>query len=381
MFDVEKWRTRFPVFERRAYINSCSYGALADSVRNAMTAYLDDRDDHGSDWGEWVVKNEALRTAYARLLGAHEDEIAVTASASAGINSVASALDFSGKRNKIVITDFEFPTAAQIWHAQEKRGARIVHAKPNPDSTAIPIEELERLVDDETLLVSTTHVCYRNGARVDVEAAARLAHERGALYMVDSYQALGSFPIDVKTLDVDFLVGGCLKYLLGTAGVAMLYVRAPLVPKLTPTVTGWFAQENIHAMDITANRPSETARRFEGGTPPVPNLYGALAGLELVEEIGVANIRAHVLSLHEQLIAGLDELGAALVSPREPGQRGAMLAIRATDDHALVDALAEENIVASCRDGNLRVSPHFYNSSADIDQLLRALRKNKLLLA
>lgn len=379
-FDVARWRAEFPIFERKTYINSCSYGALAKSVRAAMTQYLDDRDERGSDWDLWVGKNEKLRVSYAKLLGAQPQEIAVTASASAGINAIASALDFSGKRRKIIITDFEFPTAAQIWHAQALRGAEIVHAKADDGGSHIPLEHLEKLIDEETALVCASYVCYRNGSRQDIAAIAKMAHEKGALMMVDAFQALGSFPIDVKALGVDFLVGGVLKYLIGTAGVAMAYVREELVQQLIPTQTGWFAQADVHAMLIEANTPSPTASRFEAGTPPVPNLYGALAGLDIIHEIGTDAIRAHVLELHEALLAGLKELGAQCATPMTVGERGAMLAIKSNDDHAFVARLADENIIASCRDGNLRLSPHFYNDLGDVDYILKSLNYHRELL-
>lgn len=379
-FDVARWRAEFPIFEHKTYINSCSYGALAKSVRAAMTQYLDDRDERGSDWDIWVRKNEELRASYARLLGAKPQEIAVTASASAGMNAIASALDFSGKRRKIIITDFEFPTAAQIWHAQAMRGAEIIHAKADDGGSHIPLEHLEKLIDEETALVCASYVCYRNGSRQDIAAIAKMAHDKGALMMVDAFQALGSFPIDVKALDVDFLVGGVLKYLIGTAGVAMAYVREELVAQLTPVQTGWFAQADVHAMLIDGNTPSPTASRFEAGTPPVPNLYGALAGLELIHEIGTQAIHTHVLDLHDALLTGLRALGAQVATPGDIDKRGAMLAIKSSDEHGLVARLSEENIIASCRDGNLRLSPHFYNDASDIETILRALDRHKGLL-
>lgn len=379
-FDVERWRAEFPIFEKKTFINSCSYGALSKSVRAAMTQYLDDRDERGADWDTWVGKNEELRGSYARLLGAKTEEIAVTASASAGINAIASAFDFSGKRRKIIITDFEFPTAAQIWHAQALRGAEIIHAKTDGSGSYVPLEHLEKLIDEETALVCASYVCYRNGSRQDIAAIAKMAHEKGALMMVDAFQALGSFPINVKELDVDFLVGGVLKYLIGTAGVAMAYVREELVQQLTPTHTGWFAQADINAMAIEANTPSPTASRFEAGTPPVPNLYGALAGLEIIHEVGTQAIRSHVLKLHEALIAGFDEMGAQLVTPRDAENRGAMLAVKSSDDHGLVAQLAADNIIVSCRDGNLRLSPHFYNDLSDVEAVVKALHKYKSLI-
>ncbi|HUA88836.1 MAG TPA: aminotransferase class V-fold PLP-dependent enzyme, partial [Steroidobacteraceae bacterium] len=225
--DFAALRRRFPVLERKTYLNSGSYCALADSVRAAINSYMDDRLAVGANWDVWVMKNEAVRAAMAQVLNAACDEIAVTASASAGLNALASAFDFSGPRNKVLVSDFEFPTNAQIWHAQERRGARVVHV-PRAADGYIPLENFARLIDSETQLVAVTHVCFRNGARLDIPGIVRLAHERGARILLDTYQAVGGLKVDVKALDVDFAVGGMLKYLLGTAGIGFLYVRDAL---------------------------------------------------------------------------------------------------------------------------------------------------------
>jgi len=274
--DFEALRRRFPVLERKTYLNSGSYCALADTVRDAFNAYMDDRLAVGANWDVWITKNEAVRAAMASVLRVTPDEIAVTASASAGINALASALDFSGPRRKVVISDFEFPTNAQIWHAQERLGAEVVHV-PRAADGYIPLENFARLIDERTQLVAVTQVCFRNGARLDIAGITRLARERGARVMVDCYQAIGAMTVDAKALGVDFAVGGMLKYLLGTAGIGFLYVRSELIRELVPSNTGWFAQQDIAAMDITANRPSQSARRFEAGTPPVVNCYAAEA--------------------------------------------------------------------------------------------------------
>src|SRR5918911_3253459 len=189
-------RHRFPIFERRVYINSCSQGALSDAVRGAYDKYLADWDEYGAPWEYWVERGEAARAAFAALVNAEPDEIAVTTSLSAGVSALASGLRFA-RRSKVVLTDWEFPTIGQIWHAQEARGARVVHVPEAEDGT-VPLEHFGRAIDDDTLLVSITHVCYRNGAMVDVPKVVRLAHERGALVLLDAFQAIGSLPIDVR---------------------------------------------------------------------------------------------------------------------------------------------------------------------------------------
>jgi selenocysteine lyase/cysteine desulfurase len=376
---AERCRHRFPIFEQRLYINSCSQGALSDAVRAAYQQYLEDWDDKGAPWEYWVERQEAARGAIARLINAGPEEVAVTTSLSAGVSALASGLRFT-RRSKVVLTDWEFPTIGQIWHAQEARGARVAHVPAGADGT-IPLEHFDRAIDEDTLIVSITHVCYRNGAMVDVPAVVELAHERGALVLLDSFQAIGSLPVDVAELGVDFLGAGVLKYLLGSAGLGFFYCRRDLVERVWPTQTGWFADENIFAMDHTDYSPAHTAARFQSGTPPVPAIYAGIAGIELMQEIGIAATREHVNGLNARLLEGVDELGGSVATPRATGQRGALICVKSTNARALVAALDDDGIVTSDRDGNLRLSAHCYNTTEDIDTVLAALQRHRELLA
>ena len=188
---------------------------------------------------------------------------------------------------------------------------------------------------------------------------------------------MGTTPIDVKALGVDFLVGGALKYLLGSSGLAWLYVRKELLAQLTPTAAGWFTQANIFAMDIYQHQPAPTARRFEAGTPPVPNLYAGLAGLNLIQEIGVDRIETQIGQIAHAIKAGAMQCGFNLVTPASTDQHGALIALRAHRVETLVKRLEEARIITSSRDGNLRISPHFYNNLDDVTQLLQALEKHR----
>jgi selenocysteine lyase/cysteine desulfurase len=371
-FDAARFRARFPTLAGKTYINSGSYGLLAPEVRAAFEAYLDDRLRCGSEWGWWVERAEAVRQGMASLLRVTPDEIAVTASASAGVNAVASALDFSGPRNKVLVSNFEFPTSGQIWHAQAPRGAVIEHV-PEDASGYIPIEQFERLIDERTALVQIAHVCFRNGAKQDVEAIVKLAHERGALVLLDIYQSVGVTDIDLGKLGVDCATGGMLKYLLGTAGIGFFYMRKGLIETLSPTVTGWFAQRDIFKMDIFHHDPSPTARRFEMGTPPVPSCYAAEAGIKVIAEVGTQTIATYVRDLTGRAMDRLLEAGCKLATPRDDARRGPTIAIRSKNDHALVDRLAEHDLVVSCRDGNVRAMFHAYNTEEDVDALIEGL--------
>jgi selenocysteine lyase/cysteine desulfurase len=367
----DRVRHRFPIFERLVYINSCSQGALSDAVRDSYEQYLRDWEEKGAPWEYWVEREEAARAAFARLIGAAPEEVAVTTSLSAGVSALASGLRYA-RRSKIVTTELEFPTVGQIWHAQESRGARVVHA---------PIHRFDQVIDDDTAVVSVTHVSYRTGEMIDVKEVVRLAHERGALVLLDAYQSAGSVPIDVKELGVDFLAAGTVKYLLGSAGLGFFYCRRELFERAWPTATGWFADQDIFAMDIHDYSPARDARRFQAGTPPVPAIYAGIAGIELMREIGVEETREHVLHLNAHLIAGLDELGATVVTPTRRDRHGALICVKSTDVDELVAALGRWGIVTSSRDGNVRISPHAYNSLDDVDLVLEALAANRELLA
>ncbi len=366
-------RKEFPVLQRKTYLNSGSYCALANEVREAFDAYMEDRLLVGANWDVWVMKNESVRNLTASLLRALPDEIAVTASVSAGLNSLASALQFTGTRNKVVVSDFEFPTNAQIWHAQEPRGARVVHV-PRAADGYIPAQAFENLIDEQTQLVAITHVCFRNGAKLDIPGIVRLARAKGAKVLLDCYQSVGSLDIDVKALDVDFAVGGMLKYLLGTAGIGFLYAKASCVQSLVPTNSGWFAQSNIGAMDITANRPSASARRFEAGTPPVVNCYAAEAGLKMLLKIGAAGIEKRNYALTRRCMQRLEEIGWPSITPREDERRGATVAVPSRDAARLAAELMKLDIVTSHRDDNVRASFHFYNNEDDVEAFVASMK-------
>src|ERR1700674_5330707 len=367
-------RREFPVLERKTYLNSGSYGALAKDVKAAVETYLEDRQLMGANWDAWSAKLESVRALTATLLHAGPDEIAVTASVSAGLNALASAVDFSGPRNKVVVSDFEFPTNAQIWHAQEPRGARVVHVQRAADGY-IPLESFAKAIDEQTQLVAITHVCFRNGAKLDIPGIVRLARAKGAMVLLDCYQSVGSIDIDVKALDVDFAAGGMLKYLLGTAGIGFLYARGSLIQSLVPTNSGWFAQAEIAAMDISANRPAPNARRFEAGTPPVVNCYAAEAGLKMLLKVGAPAIEKRNYALTRRCMQRLEEIGWPSITPVEDARRGATVAVPSRASAQLSAELMKHDIVTSHRDDNVRASFHFYNNDDDVESFIAAMQE------
>ena len=368
---VQEIRSRFPIFQRKIYLNSCSQGALSDAVQTGLEDYIASWHEQGSPWELWVNRCEAARTAFARFINASPDEVAVVTSASAGINSVASAINFR-ERKKVVLGEFEFPTMGHIWLAQRARGAEVQFVSAEADG--IPVANYEKAIDRDTKIVPLTHVCFRNGFRSDVKAVTQVAHRAGALVMLDDYQDCGTRPVDVKATDLDFYVAGTLKYLLGPPGLAFIYVRGELISSLTPTLTGWFAQSNPFAFDTQHIDLSPSARRFESGTPAIPNLYAAVPGFELLREIGMENVAEHVKKLAQALLRRAGELGIRAKTPVDSA--GPLVVLQSKDATLLVQKLAENNIVASNRQDGLRISFHVYNTMDDVQAVVEILKKN-----
>src|SRR5579859_3398278 len=222
---IQALRARFPILQNKTYLYNCSQGALSDDVEGSMRAYTESWRTSSDPWGEWVLVYEALRTEFARFINADPDEVAMVTSASCGINPIANALCFDS-RNRVVMSEYEFPTMGHIWLAQGPRGANVEFLE------GIETEAYERAIDERTRIVPLTQVSFVNGRRSDAAAITRIAHDRGALVFLDGYQDCGTRPMDVRALDVDFFVTGALKYLLGPAGIAFLYVRRSLIESL-----------------------------------------------------------------------------------------------------------------------------------------------------
>jgi selenocysteine lyase/cysteine desulfurase len=320
-----------------------------------------------------------MRASFARLLHAGPEQIAITTSVSQAIAAIVSALSFQ-ERPRIVISDYEFPTVGQITHAQELRGAEVVHVRPASDGS-IPPERFADVVDERTALVCCTTVSYRTGHRHDIQSVAEIAHAQGAFCLADSYQAVGAIDLDPGKLGIDFMTSGTVKYLLASAGLGFAYISGTLSAELVPTQTGWFADEDIFKMDIDDYSPAPDARRFDAGTPPVPNIYAGIAGVSMIEEADPRLIEDHIASLSAQLVDGLGALRADVVTPHDPNARGPLVCIRSNDVEALVAALAHDAVIVSSREQNLRIALHLYNTAEDVDAVLESLVRHRHLLA
>ena len=372
---VQEIRSRFNIFQRKIYLNTCSQGALSVAVQTGLENYIASWHEQGSPWETWMDRYEEARTAFAQFINASPEEVAIVTSASAGINSVASALNFR-ERQKVVMGEFEFPTMGHIWLAQRVRGAEVQFV--SAEGNHIPVANYEQIVDRNTLIVPLTRVCFKNGFRSEVSAITQIAHHSGALVMLDDYQDCGTRPVDVKALDLDFFVTGTLKYLLGTPGLAFMYARKELISSLVPTVTGWFAQTNPFAFDPQHIDLSPSARRFESGSPSMPNVYAAVPGFELLRGIGMENVAGHIKRLAQSLLSCARDLGSRAKTPANSA--GPLVVLQCKDSNLMVQKLAASDIVASNRHDGLRISFHVYNTMDDVKAVAEVLKKNINLL-
>jgi selenocysteine lyase/cysteine desulfurase len=372
---VAELRSHFPILGQKTYLYNCSQGALSDASEAGMRAYVDSWRTSLTPWDTWMECYEGLRRQFARFINAEPDEVAITTSVSAAINPIANALTFDG-RDSVVMSEFEFPTMGQIWLAQEPRGAKIRFL--DGVDNQVPTEAYAKAVDARTKIVPLTVVSFVNGSRSDVSAITRIAHDNGALLFLDGYQDCGTRPIDVKALGVDFFVTGTLKYLLGPPGVAFLYIRRGLIEQLNPTMTSWLAQRHAFAFETRVLDPAPDARRYEGGSPPMPSVYLVRPALDLLARVGLDNVAAQIEKLARAFLNGLRDLGVATKTPAS--SVGPLVVVRARDAQAVVAKLTARGVAVSARKDGIRFGFHVYNTLDDVDAALTVLEDNRDLL-
>jgi selenocysteine lyase/cysteine desulfurase len=370
-YDIEHWRRRIPLLRSHIPMNNCSQAPQTDDTRAAAERYLESWNGSGMDWDAWMNEVALAKAEFAKLIGAKGDDIAVFSSVSEAASAVASALDLSGNRRTIVVSEAEFPTIAHVWLAQEPRGSRVTWAPVRDD--AVDESAYEKLIDDQTALVSACYGYYMNGALQDSARVATLARRAGAYTFIDAYQSLGTIPIDVRALGVDFLASGNLKFLMGIPGIAFLYVRPEIVERLRPTVTGWFGRANPFAFNAKSLDWAPTASRFDTGTPPVINAYIARAGMEIINAVGPAHIRAWLVELGQRLLDGARARGLMLHGPTDMRRKTSTTAFVVGDSHHVESSMRERGVIASARGNVIRLAPHFYSTIADVERALDVL--------
>jgi kynureninase len=377
--NINRRRNEFPTLASGIHLLSHSLGPVPRVTRESMLAYYDAWEHHTSEdaWASsWWEMSAAVGDLIARIVGGESGSVQIQPNASIGLSTVASCFDFqSSDRNKIVTSALDFPSMQYIWDAQEKVGAtiEIVHSD---DGISVSTDEIVDAIDDTTALVALSHVSFRSSYRVDVEPIVQRAHKHGALVLLDVYQSAGALELSAGDWEVDFLVGGTIKWLCGGPACGYLYVRPDLQRELQPRLTGWVAHNAPFEFAQPPMRYAESVRRFAQGTPSIPSLYSVLPGLQIIEEVGVKTIREESERRTQRMIDYALDHGWKVNSPRDVNQRGGSVMIYVADGPEMVKRLAERKVFVDCRPGvGIRMSPHFFNTDEEVQEAMGILKE------
>ncbi len=379
--ELLSYRAEFPILQRKTYLNSCSLGALSERSMSNVAQFMEIWNEWGAHaWYEiWMGEIAKARQKFASIIGAQVHEVAIAPNVSVALSSIASAIDY-GERNKVVMADMDFPTLPYQWLVKEPQGVECCFVE-SPDRIYVPAELFEPVIDSKTALVATSRVFYTSGYIQDIRAVADIAHKHGAYILVDDYQGTGHIPINVNALDIDFLVTGTLKWLMGGPGLAFVYVREGLIPALKPTITGWFGHRDQFQFKTREFDFRPDAARVEMGTPAMAAVYAAHGGLDIVQEVSVESICERTRYLTNDLIARVRERGWSARVPQEPECRTSIVMLEFAQPQEIVKALADRNIITDSRPGLLRLSPYFYNTIEEnaivVDAIAEILEKRK----
>ncbi|MCA8978947.1 MAG: aminotransferase class V-fold PLP-dependent enzyme [Planctomycetes bacterium] len=382
--DPHAWRPRFPISEKSTYLVNHSLGAMPKAVHAKLEAFATQWETRGvRSWAEgWWTAPLDVGNLLGKLMNAPENSVVMHQNVSVIQSIVGSAFDFAGKRNKVVYSDANFPTNMYVWEGFKRFGARISVVKS--EGMEVPTERMIAAIDEETLIVPISHVCFKTSYLQDAKAICARAREVGALVLLDTYQSLGTVPVDVQDLGVDMVCGGSVKWLCGGPGAGYLYVRPDLQDQLNPRVTGWAAHAAPFAFEQGEQRYAHGIARYLHGSPAVASLVQASAGYEAVLEAGVHAIRDHSLRLTGTLEQDLVDRGFEINSPADPARRGGTLTVGLKDDEdgpAFVKALEAREILVDHRpEAGIRVSPHFYTLPEELSvfaETLSELRESR----
>ncbi|MFP3985280.1 MAG: aminotransferase class V-fold PLP-dependent enzyme [Candidatus Bathyarchaeia archaeon] len=371
MKNIEIVRKKFPVTESKVFLNHSAYSPLPQPVVDIMKKYNEDLCRFEIDETKYSLGQEF----FAKLIDSEKNEIALVQNTSTGLNIVANMLEYPRKSN-IVTTDLEYPSVVYPW-LKKSLGVEVRYVK-NVDGKIL-VEDVEKAVDDKTVAVAISHVGYVNGFKHDLKMLAEIAHSHGAFLVVDAIQSLGAIPVDVQRDDVDFLTASCYKWLLGPAGAGYLYVRPELIQKLEPPFLGWASVkpevfETVEFWDIWRLQLSETASRFEVGSPSFISFVGAAAAIQLLLDVGIEDIQSRILRLTDLLMESVENLGFQLTTPENKDNRSGIIHFLVDKAQKMEERLQSRGIVISARSKGLRVAPHFYNTEEEIECLVRELK-------
>jgi selenocysteine lyase/cysteine desulfurase len=367
----DAYRKEFPILQQYSQLSSCSQSSLHQEVKASVTKYMNSWEQSGMDWEMWMTACEEARSQFAQLINAEPCEIAIVSSVSHAVSAIATSLKPQAKKNEILVTDFDFPTVGHVWLSHQER-YQINYLEAKEDGT-ISLEDYEKAISDQTLLVSTSHISYYNGFKQDLSELSKITHSNGSLLFVDAYQSAGQTPIDVKAMDIDMLSTGLQKYMLGIPGIAFLYIRKELADTLTPSITGWFGQNNPFAFDIRNSTYADGARRFDSGTFPMINGFAAKAALNILLQLNMKEVEMYLQSLSEVAIQAAKDSGLTIKSPLDVTKKGSNTALFIPNAGQAEKRMKEHGYIVSARNDVIRIAPHFYNSATEVKNAIYAL--------
>ncbi len=377
MNDLLHWRKEFPILDRTTYLISNSLGAMPRGVYSTLQAYGDSWAQRGvRAWEEgWWEMAVGVGDKVAPLIGAKAGEISLHQNVTQTQAVIASCFDFRGPRNKVVMTELEFPSIQYFYHEQRRFGAQV-ELVPTTDPVRFDLDAFLEAIDETTLLVPISLVLFRSAFIVDAKAIVEKAHRVGARVILDVFQATGTIPFDVRELGVDFAVGGVLKWLCGGPGVAYLYVREDLRSELKPALTGWIAHQRPFAFETGAIDRRQDSFRYLNGTPHIPALYACQPGLDILNEVGIAAIREKSVKMTTNLIAGARARGWRVNTPDNSEERAGTVSVECPHAAEVCrELLAREILVDYRPKAGIRLSPHFYNTFEECDFALEQIEE------
>ncbi|HLG13631.1 MAG TPA: aminotransferase class V-fold PLP-dependent enzyme [Blastocatellia bacterium] len=376
MDELLKWRGEFPILGNTVYMISHSLGAMPRRTRDRLQEYTDMWATRGiRSWDEsWWTMATTVGDLIGKIIGAGEGEVVMHPNVSVCQSVITSCLDFTGKRNKIVTESFNFPSNLYIHHAMERTGVRVVTV-PSDDGITVPLERLLAAIDEETRLVSVSHVIFRSSFIQNLKAITARAHEVGALVVADIYQSAGTVPLNVREIGLDFATGGSVKWLCGGPGAGYLYVRRDLWPSLEPRLTGWLAHKDPFAFAAGPIEYVDDIYRFLNGTPNIPGMYAAMSGYEIVGEVGVEKIRQKSIGQTTRLIEIAEDAGFGVNCPKAASERGGTVVIDVPHGQQVTKELLRRDFLVDYRPGaGIRVAPHFYSKDEELELTVREIR-------
>jgi kynureninase len=370
-----QWRKEFPILDNTVFLISHSLGAMPKRTRDRLNEYADTwstRSIRAWEEGWWEMPIE-VGNLVGQIIGAGPGEVTMHPNVSTCQAIITSCFDWSGKRNKIVSEGLNFPSNLYIDGKLEELGARLVTV-PSEDGITVPLDRVLAAIDEQTLLVSVSHVIFKSSFIQDLKAITERAHAVGAMVVADVYQSAGTVPVDVRAWGVDFATGGSVKWLCGGPGAGYLYVRRDLWPRLEPRVTGWMAHQRPFAFEPDMQY-AEDAYRFLNGTPNIPGMYAARSGYEIIIEVGVPAIREKSRRQTARLIELADAAGFPVRSPRNPDERGGTVTLNVSDGYEITKDLLRRDFLVDYRPGaGIRVAPHFYTKDEELDLIVREIQ-------